>query len=128
FGHRLITFDTSSVVPLQSSSCRSPDPVNPSLFLPRSRPWLLAKAAEGGLEPAPASRLRGASPHQSNSCAPPQPFGCLLCSWHTEVGKPEGAGINRHVVGDERALRERRQRLHPGLESCSRHREMPVEA
>src|SRR5262249_22392973 len=46
FGHRLITFDTSSVVPLQSSSCRSPDPVNPSLFLPRSRPWLLAKAAE----------------------------------------------------------------------------------
>src|SRR5262249_11932206 len=86
FGHRLITFDTSSVVPLQSSSCRSPDPVNPSLFLPRSRPWLLAKAAEGGLEPAPASRLRGASPHQSNSCAPPQPFGCLLCSWHTVVG------------------------------------------
>ena len=25
---------------------------------------------------------------------------------------------NRHVVGDERALQERRQRLHPGLESC----------
>src|SRR5262249_12363770 len=89
FGHRLITFDTSSVVPLQSSSCRSPDPVNPSLFLPRSRPWLLAKAAEGGLEPAPASRLRGAYPHQSNSCAPPQPFGCLLCSWHTVVGLSE---------------------------------------
>src|SRR6516164_11675748 len=83
FGHRLDTFDTSSVIPLRSSSCRSPDPVNPSLFLPRSRPWLLAKAAEGGLEPAPASRLRGAYPHQSNSCAPPQPFGCLLCSWHT---------------------------------------------
>jgi len=76
------------VVPLQSSSCQSPDPVNPSLFLPRSRPWLLAKAAEGGLESAPASRLRGAYPHQSNSCAPPQPFGCLLCSWHTIVGIP----------------------------------------
>src|SRR5262249_6761788 len=88
FGHRLITFDTSAVVPLRSSSCPSPDPVNPSLFLPRSRPWLLAKAAEGGLEPAPASRLRGAYPHQSNSCAPPQPFGRLLCSWHTIVGIP----------------------------------------
>ena len=25
---------------------------------------------------------------------------------------------NRHVVGDERALQERRQRIHPGLESC----------
>jgi hypothetical protein len=24
------------------------------------------------------------------------------------VGKPESAGINRHVVGDERALQERR--------------------
>src|SRR5262249_36595920 len=64
--------------------------VNPSLFLPRSRPWLLATAAEGGLEPAPASRLRGAYPHQSNRCAPPQPFGCLLCSWHTIVGVPDG--------------------------------------
>src|SRR5262249_41724334 len=76
-------FDTSSVVPLQSSSCLSPDPVTPGLFLPRSRPCLLDKAAEGGLEPAPASRFRGADPHQLNSCAPPRPFGRLLCSWHT---------------------------------------------
>src|SRR5262245_22167593 len=74
---------TSSVVPLQSSSCLSPDPVTPGLFLPRSRPCLLDKAAEGGLEPAPASRFRGADPHQLNSCAPPRPFGRLLCSWHT---------------------------------------------
>src|SRR5262249_15162399 len=85
FGHRLNTFDTSSVIPTRSSSCLSPDLVNPSLFLPRSRPWLLPTAAEGGLEPAPASRFRGADPHQSNSCAPPQPFGCLLCSWHNVV-------------------------------------------
>src|SRR5215471_9503592 len=61
FGHRLYTFDTSAVVPLRSSSCRSPDPVNPSLFLPRSRPWLLAKAAEGGFgacscKPTPRGR------------------------------------------------------------------------
>src|SRR5215469_10343698 len=63
--------------------------LHPSLFLPRSRPWLLAKAAEGGLESAPASRFRGADPHQLNSCAPPQPFGCLLCWWHTIVGISE---------------------------------------
>jgi hypothetical protein len=44
------------------------------------------------------------------------------------VGDPESAGINRHVVGDERALQERKQRIHPGLESCSRHREMSLEA
>ena len=44
------------------------------------------------------------------------------------VGKPESAGINRHVVGDERALEERKQRIHPGLESCRRHREMSLEA
>jgi len=35
-----------------------------------------------------------------------------------DVGDSESAGINRHVVGDERALQERRKRIHPGLESC----------
>jgi hypothetical protein len=44
------------------------------------------------------------------------------------TGQPECAGINRHVVGDERALQERRQRLHPGLESCRRDREVSLEA
>jgi hypothetical protein len=44
------------------------------------------------------------------------------------VGNPESAGINRHVVGDERALQERRQRIHPGLESCRRYREVSLEA
>jgi hypothetical protein len=39
----------------------------PGLFLLCSRPWLLTKAAEGGLEPAPASRFRGACPHRSSS-------------------------------------------------------------
>jgi hypothetical protein len=34
---------------------------------------------------------------------------------------------NRHVVGDERALRERRQGIDPGLESCKWHREMSLE-
>jgi len=29
----------------------------------------LATAAEGGLEPAPVNRFRGAYPHQSSSCA-----------------------------------------------------------
>jgi len=44
------------------------------------------------------------------------------------VGHSESAGINRHVVGDERALQERRQRIHPGLESCRRYREVSLEA
>ena len=44
------------------------------------------------------------------------------------TGYSECAGINRHVVGDERALQERRQRLHPGLESCRRDREVSLEA
>src|SRR5713101_4781493 len=38
-------------------------------FLPRSRPWLLTTAAGGGLVPAPASRFRGAYPHQLSSYA-----------------------------------------------------------
>jgi hypothetical protein len=44
------------------------------------------------------------------------------------TGNTECAGINRHVVGDERALQERRQRLHPGLESCRWDREVSLEA
>jgi hypothetical protein len=38
------------------------------------------------------------------------------------------AGLNRHVAGDERALRERRKRLHPDPESCRRRREAELEA
>jgi hypothetical protein len=71
--------------------------LHPSLFLPRSRPRLSAKAAEGGLEPALASRLRGADPNQSNSCAPPQPFGCLLCSWHTIVANRTSGRSDRRT-------------------------------
>jgi len=44
------------------------------------------------------------------------------------VGEQESAGLNRHVVGDERALQERKQRIHPGLESCRRYREITLEA
>ena len=39
----------------------------PGLFLLCSRPWLLSTAAEGGLEPVPADRFRGAYPHQLSS-------------------------------------------------------------
>ena len=38
--------------------------------------------------------------------------------WHDFgriTGNTESAGLNRHVVGDARALQERRQRLHPDL-------------
>jgi len=38
------------------------------------------------------------------------------------------AGINRHVVGEEESLQERRKRLHLGLESCGGDREVFAEA
>ena len=38
------------------------------------------------------------------------------------------AGINRHVVGEEESLQERRKRLHPDPESCDGRREVAVEA
>ena len=56
----------------------------PGLFLLRSRPWLFTTAARGGLKPTPASRFRGALPHQSSSYALRQPA-LHLCSWHTTV-------------------------------------------
>ena len=37
---------------------------SPGLVLLRSPPWLLTTAAGGGLDPAPARRFRGASPHR----------------------------------------------------------------
>ena len=49
----------------------------PGLFLLCSRPWLLTTAAEGGLEPAPASRFRGAYPHRSSSYTLRGPCGPL---------------------------------------------------
>src|SRR5437588_3635009 len=65
-----LRFDTSIVVPLRSSSCPSPD-----LALARPFPSafttldFVQKPPEGGLEPAPASRFRGAYPRQLGSCA-----------------------------------------------------------
>src|SRR5947199_368519 len=56
----------------------------PGLFLLCSRPWLLPTAAEGGLEPAPASRFRGADPHRSSSYTHWALLGPLR-SWRTIV-------------------------------------------
>src|ERR1019366_8231018 len=61
----------------------------PGLFLPCSRPGLLTTAAEGGLEPAPASRFRGANPHRSNSYTHGPLLG-LLRSWRTIVRVANG--------------------------------------
>src|SRR5437763_3369801 len=59
----------------------------PGLFLLRSRPWILTTAAEGGLEPAPASRFRGANPHRSSSYTHWALLGPLR-SWRTVVRIP----------------------------------------
>src|SRR5712692_1230637 len=59
---------------------------SPGLFLLRSLPWLLTTAAGGGLEPAPASRFRGASPHRWHSCALQRLFQPSSCSWRTVIG------------------------------------------
>src|SRR5215468_4270886 len=59
----------------------------PGLFLLCSRPWLLTTAAEGGLEPAPASRFRGTYPHRSSSYTHWALLGPLR-SWRTIIGEP----------------------------------------
>src|SRR5438876_3962094 len=68
----------------------------PGLFLLCSRPWLLTTAAEGGLEPAPASRFRGAFPHRSSSYTHWALLGPLR-SWRTVTGKAsegvQGSGL-----------------------------------
>src|SRR5436309_6008902 len=58
----------------------------PGLFLLCSRPWLLTTAAGGGLEPAPASRFRGAVPHRLDSYALRRSFRSPSRSWRTIIG------------------------------------------
>jgi hypothetical protein len=48
--------------------------------------------------------------------------------WQTLGDMAGSAGINRHVVGDARALQERRERIHPDPESCGDRCEAIVEA
>jgi 4-phytase/acid phosphatase len=83
-------------------------------------------------------QIRNASPLDRNSPSAIAPVflpGCKQtgaqpdCEWENFWGVLSGsAGVNRHVVGDERALRERRERLHLGPESCGRYREVSLEA
>jgi hypothetical protein len=86
FRHHPYAFDTSLAVHLRSSLRLSPDRVSPDLFPTRSPPRLLSAAAVGGLEPAPARRLRGTCPHLSCSMAARKNSSFLAPSWHTIVG------------------------------------------
>src|SRR5229473_2955105 len=64
----------------------------PGLFLLCSRPWLLTTAAEGGLEPAPASRFRRALPHRSSSYTHWALLGPLR-SWRTIISIVDNLGL-----------------------------------
>src|SRR5262249_35486613 len=57
------SFDTSSVVHLRPSPRGPRARVVPCLFRECSRRGVWPQAASGGLDPAPAGRLRGAFPH-----------------------------------------------------------------
>ena len=64
-------FDASSAVRLRSPLSTVPVGVIAPTFPRRSRPWLLTKAARGGLGSAPDRRTRRARLHLRYSCAPP---------------------------------------------------------
>src|ERR1035437_4575393 len=86
----------------------------PGLFLSRSRPWLWATAAEGGLKSAPVSRLRGADPHRLSSYAR-SAFSSFACSWRTVTGKPDRTRKSGNVrLGDQPTNRDiiARKRTH----------------
>src|SRR5438477_4890691 len=73
----------------------------PGLFLLCSRPWLLTTAAGGGLEPAPASRFRGAVPHRLDSYALRRSFRSPSRSWRTVIRVPNqhDAFVESSAVG-----------------------------
>jgi hypothetical protein len=56
-------------------------------------------------------------------------LGCSVdLGWAEKRGYRKCAGLNRHVLGNERILQERRERIHLGPEFCGGHREVSVEA
>lgn len=76
-------FDTSSAVHLRSSPWTIPDAIVLRLFLAAHHHGpLLAAAAQGGLEPAPVGRSRGAYPHLLCSMAAAfRPIGLLSATF-----------------------------------------------
>src|SRR5437763_2152294 len=87
FRHRPYAFDTSSVVPLQSSSCQSPDLVLPRPFPPaltttafaRSRQWWFGACSCKPVPRGPPSSIKQL--HTS------RPFRPSLRSWRTIIRK-----------------------------------------
>src|SRR5216683_412331 len=83
FRHRPYAFDTSSVVPLRSSSCQSPD-----LVLPRPFPSVLTTMAFdhsrrrwfGTCSCQPVPRVRPSSIKQLHTLGPPRPFALVAHS------------------------------------------------
>jgi hypothetical protein len=92
-----------------------------------------------GLKPANFAVTLGGVPKQVckvERSSSPLSIGILLDVSGSMVGKKSDlfgntaacAGINRHVVRDERALQERKEQIHLGPEFCGEHREVLVEA
>src|ERR1700704_2355689 len=79
----------------------SPDPILPGPFLPCSLPQLLTAAAGGGLEPSPARRFRGASPHRLLSYANESPVadsfahGTLRTPASNRTAEPSGRSLSQ---------------------------------
>src|ERR1039458_4847551 len=98
FGHRPYAFDTSSVVPLRSSSCPSPD-----LVLSRPFPPVLTTMAFdhsrrrwfGTYSCKPVPRGLPSSVKQLHTLGPPRPF-ALVAHYrpHIGLGGPCSSGIS----------------------------------
>src|SRR5579863_7296100 len=92
FRHHSYAFDTSSVVPLRSSSCQSPD-----LVLPRPFPSVLTTTAFdrshrrwfGTCSCQPVPRGLPSSIKQLHTLGPPRPF-ALVAHSHPHIERNDG--------------------------------------
>src|SRR2546422_376898 len=103
FRHRPYAFDTSSVVPLRSSSCQSPD-----LVLPRPFPSVLTTMAFdhsrrrwfGTCSCQPVPRGRPSSIKQLHTLGPPRPFALVAHSRrHNALTWPPPTGLAHRPDG-----------------------------
>ena len=126
FRHRPYAFDTSSVVPLRSSSCQSPD-----LVLPRPFPSVLTTMAFdhsrrrwfGTCSCQPVPRGLPSSIKQLHTLGPPRPF-ALVAHSHRHNDRRSGPGSavpDRVVQVDVRQQRRQRPALQRALLAFDQH-------